>query len=467
MTRHFRSSWDMYDRHLYPGGACRLHTLRCELGDAVFWDAVRAYLQRYNGKVVETDDFRLIMEELSGRSLGRFFDQWFHTPGYPDLKVSFRHDAEKQQGIFEIEQTQVDPAKQIPVFVLHTDLGWTSAGVTYSQPIRLEQARQVFAVPMAQAPEQVRFDPFNKVLHKLSFNPGDDLLRRQLTDAPDVLGRIHAAVELAKTGRRPNIAAVTAAYAQESFWGVRCEMANGVGRGEHGRRGRRAGRHGPAANKIRWCCPKSSTLRPKSARRELRDAILARLETGGLGYYATQAAYEALGAQREAAPYDLLAAAARQPSFNGVVQAGALRGLAATRRKEAVDVLLAAARYGGASIYARPAAVAALGALGPNLEKRERERVIEALLDLLRDPAHQVALAAVHSLGAMNATEAMDTLEIFARTRVVQEAAVVERTVEKLRQADKADGSALQKQVETLTDRVRRLEDEIDQLKAG
>ena len=139
----------------------------------------------------------------------------------------------------------------------------------------------------------------------------------------------------------------------------------------------------------------------------LRDAILARLETGGLGYYATQAAYEALGAQREAAPYDLLAAAARQPSFNGVVQAGALRGLAATRRKEAVDVLLRMRRgYGGASIYARPAAVAALGALGPNLEKRERERVIEALLDLLRDPAHQVALAAVHSLGAMSATEA-------------------------------------------------------------
>ena len=111
VTRHFRSSWDMYDRHLYPGGACRLHTLRCELGDGVFWAAVRAYLQRYNGKVVETDDFRLIMEEFSGRSLGRFFDQWFHSPGYPDLKVTFRHDAEKQQGIFEIEQTPGGPGQ--------------------------------------------------------------------------------------------------------------------------------------------------------------------------------------------------------------------------------------------------------------------------------------------------------------------------------------------------------------------
>ena len=40
VNRHFRSSWDMYDRHLYPGGACRLHMLRRELGDEVFWTAV-------------------------------------------------------------------------------------------------------------------------------------------------------------------------------------------------------------------------------------------------------------------------------------------------------------------------------------------------------------------------------------------------------------------------------------------
>ena len=111
VTRHFRSSWDMYDRHLYPGGACRLHTLRCELGDEVFWAAVSDYLARYEGKVVETDDFRHVMEAHSGRSLARFFDQWFHTPGYPDLKVTFRYDADKQQGIFEVEQKQVNAAR--------------------------------------------------------------------------------------------------------------------------------------------------------------------------------------------------------------------------------------------------------------------------------------------------------------------------------------------------------------------
>ena len=98
----------MYDRHLYPGGACRLHTLCCELGDDSFWQGVRAYLARYRGEVVETDDFRRVLEEVSGRSLGRFFDQWFYSPGYPAIKVRFKHDAARGEGRFTIEQTQAD-----------------------------------------------------------------------------------------------------------------------------------------------------------------------------------------------------------------------------------------------------------------------------------------------------------------------------------------------------------------------
>ena len=72
VNRHFRSSWDMYDRHLYPGGACRLHMLRRELGDEVFWAAVQDYLKRFDGKVVETDDFRLVMEAAFGPEPGPF-----------------------------------------------------------------------------------------------------------------------------------------------------------------------------------------------------------------------------------------------------------------------------------------------------------------------------------------------------------------------------------------------------------
>ncbi|MCA8912015.1 MAG: M1 family metallopeptidase, partial [Planctomycetes bacterium] len=75
-TRVFDHSWSMYDRHLYPGGAVRLHMLRRELGDDAFWAGVRDYVKTYGGKTVETDDFRKMMEKHSGKSLVKWFDQW-------------------------------------------------------------------------------------------------------------------------------------------------------------------------------------------------------------------------------------------------------------------------------------------------------------------------------------------------------------------------------------------------------
>ncbi|MBW7886003.1 MAG: hypothetical protein H3C34_25915 [Caldilineaceae bacterium] len=463
VTRHYQSSWDLYDRHLYPGGACRLHTLRQELGDETFWSALRDYLARYAGKVVETDDFRLEMEEYSGRSLGRFFDQWFHSPGYPNLAIKFTYEEEEGQGVFEVEQRQADNDKGIPAFVLNTDISWYIDGQASTQPVRIEQARQLFVFTMPRRPDMIVFDPLCKVLHKLSFNPGDDLLRRQLSAGSTVLARIHAAQELARSGRQANLKAVVAAYRTEAFWGVRVEMATALGKANH--EVAVAGLAGIIVDE-RHPLVMPAVFRAASNYRDLRlrEAIEARLEQG-LPYAATQAAYEALGAQRDQAPLQLLAEAARRPSFNGVAQIGAVRGLAATRREEALPILLELVRPGGSTIYVRPAAVSALAELAKALERRGRAQAIEALVDLLRDPAYQVALAAVRGLGAMEATEAIAALEMFARGRARQESVVALRVADELRRGKRPDAS-LQNQVEELRERVRKLQDDVDRLRA-
>ena len=224
VTRTFTSSWQMYDRHLYPGGACRLHTLRHEIGDALFWQAVTEYLQTFRDQVVETHDFQRMLEKHAGRSLQKLFDQWVYTPSYPQLKVTFSFDAERHVGSFTIEQKQVDEKAQIPAFELNTEIAWTIGGEDFNQKIALTAARHTFQVAMSQDPEQVRFDPCWKVLHSLDFDPGATKLKEQLSKAKDVPGRIHAAEQLAKTGKRADLRAVQAAYGGETFWGVRCEM---------------------------------------------------------------------------------------------------------------------------------------------------------------------------------------------------------------------------------------------------
>jgi aminopeptidase N len=464
VTRRFKSSWQMYDRHLYPGGACRLHTLRNELGDDIFWPAVGDYLRRNAGKVVETDDFRHVLEEHSGRSLGKFFDQWFHSPGYPDLKISFKYEAKQQRGVFEIEQKQVDKEKGIPAFNVATELGWTINGEERRLPIKITEAKHTFMVSMAAEPEQVRFDPDNKVLAKLSFNPGDPMLRRQLSEAKDVIGRVLAAHELAKTGKRANVEAIVDAYENESFWGVKEQFLKTLA--EADTEAAIAGLESLIKKEEEpLVLPTVFRCAGKFRDPGLRDAIALRLG-GNLAPVAQQAAYEAMGAQRNDALWDVLVQGSQEVGYNGISQSGAFKGLGATRREEAVDLLLEQIDYGIHSNRVRPAIVSALADIGQGLERMKREQVVETLSDLLRDPWRDVRWQAASGLRKMNAPQAIPTLEAFRRSVSQQEQVYIEQLIESLRNADKIDGSAMKKQVEDLRDKVRKLEDQLQKVEA-
>jgi aminopeptidase N len=463
ITRRFRSSWDLYDAHLYEGGACRLHMLNHELGTAVFWDAVRDYLKRYEHQVVETDDFRHVLEEHSGKSLGKFFDQWFRTAGFPDLKVEFVYDEVRHEATFTVEQKQVDHDQGKLPFTFTTDVGWVIAGELQTRTVTIEQAHQVVVVPMPEKPEMVRFDPFHKVLHRLDLVVGDRLLRTQLTQAKDVIGRIEAADALAKSAKHANLNAIVDAFIQEEFWGARCEFAEILGNANHATAIEGLAQLIAVEEEPRVLI---SLLRAAGAYRDqtLSLAIQARLQTG-LNPIAAQSAYIALGKQREGAPYERLVTVAHG-ARDWRIQSGAFLGLAETRRRDAVPLLRRYAAYGGSPNRARASAVTALGKLGKNLEKDERLAVAEQLVDLLRDPWRAVQWAAARALGDMHATEAMPALEAFAASLSIQDQAMIERILEGLRKEDKTEGSAVQKQVETLRDKVRTLEQQLQALVA-
>lgn len=464
ITRRFQSSWDLYDAHLYEGGACRLHTLRRELGDEIFWTAVRDYLQRYLHKVVETDDFRRVLEEHSGRSLGKFFDQWFRTAGFPDLKVSFEYDASRLEGIFTIEQKQVNKEKGTPAFEFTTDVSWMIGSHEERRTIQVHSERQVVAVHMSAKPDQVRFDPDHKVLHRLEFNPGDPMLRTQLLSAPDVIGRIEAANALAKTSKHVNIQCIVDAFLQEPFWGVRCEFATALGNADHATAIEGLAQLIPTENDPRVLV---RLLRAAANYRStaINEAIQARLQTT-LGPVSLQAAYIALGNQRDQAPFELLVDASAQPTREGRAQAGAFQALGATRKPEAIPLLHAYAAYGGSPNQARPAAARALAVAGKNLERPLRAPIVEKLVDLLRDPWPSVQLAAARGLGDLKEPSAIAALEAFSRSLSQQDQAIINRIIEDIRSQDKVDGSAQQKQVDELREKVRSLEHQLQTLLA-
>lgn len=62
----------------YSKGALFLAQLRKDIGDAAFWEGVRAYTQAHAGGTVTSRDLQSAMEQASGRDLGPLFAEWVY-----------------------------------------------------------------------------------------------------------------------------------------------------------------------------------------------------------------------------------------------------------------------------------------------------------------------------------------------------------------------------------------------------
>ncbi len=141
----------------YSKGPWVLHMLRMGLGDEVFFAGTRGYLDRMRFGQAETGDFRRALEEASGRSLERFFEQWCMRPGIARLDVGFTWDESSMS--VEVVQTQridaINPAYHflLPIYVQFADGSGRYVYVNVEGPM----ARQAFR--LGRAPVDVRIDP--------------------------------------------------------------------------------------------------------------------------------------------------------------------------------------------------------------------------------------------------------------------------------------------------------------------
>jgi len=74
---------DLFDSSVYQRGAFVLVALRDEVGDDLFFETMRTYVDRYTNGNVTTDDFIAVAEEISGNDLTRLFDVWLFGEQLP------------------------------------------------------------------------------------------------------------------------------------------------------------------------------------------------------------------------------------------------------------------------------------------------------------------------------------------------------------------------------------------------
>ena len=71
-------AWAVYDR-----GAAALHALRVLVGEEDFFAGVNEWLARYEDGAATTEEFIDVYEDVSGRDLDAFFEEWIGEPGRP------------------------------------------------------------------------------------------------------------------------------------------------------------------------------------------------------------------------------------------------------------------------------------------------------------------------------------------------------------------------------------------------
>ncbi len=103
------------NQFVYQKGGWTLHMLRYHMGTERFWDGIREYYRRYQNQNASTDDFRSVMEGVSGQDLRWFFDQWLTRSGVPALTGTWRYEAGAKQVVIELAQSQGAEPYRLPL----------------------------------------------------------------------------------------------------------------------------------------------------------------------------------------------------------------------------------------------------------------------------------------------------------------------------------------------------------------
>jgi aminopeptidase N len=145
----------------YNKGMALLHMIRFELeDDAVFFLALRNFIDRYANDVATGMDFKEVLEETSGMNFTDFFNQWYFGAGYPIYHVTWNQEGET----LTLHSSQSTSSTLTPLFKMSMEFR-----ILYSQGdtlVRVFQGanEETFQFVIPHVVTGIEVDPRNQVL---------------------------------------------------------------------------------------------------------------------------------------------------------------------------------------------------------------------------------------------------------------------------------------------------------------
>lgn len=147
----------------YKKGASIIHMLRYEINnDDTFFNILKLYLSRYGHSTATGENFKSVVNEVTGQDYSWFFNQWYYGYGFPTFTV--RYGFTENKPWVTISQT---PSEQLtPFFKTSMDLKLTHYdNSTSTQRIFITQNPQTFSFDLPKI-KSIQIDPKGWLLYQ-------------------------------------------------------------------------------------------------------------------------------------------------------------------------------------------------------------------------------------------------------------------------------------------------------------
>ncbi len=112
---YYADKEDIFDRVSYQKGGSVLLMLENLIGEDAFFQSLNTYLTRYRYGNGNASELQQAFEDVTGKDLSWFFNQWFYNGGYPELDISYGYNEQYHKALVYVKQKQTTRLFKLPV----------------------------------------------------------------------------------------------------------------------------------------------------------------------------------------------------------------------------------------------------------------------------------------------------------------------------------------------------------------
>jgi aminopeptidase N len=214
---------DVFDAVTYQKGGTILNMLRTYLGRDAFYKGLQLYLKTNAYKNGEAHQLRLAMEEVSGKDLNWFFNQWYFGAGHPVINISYKWDAATKTETVYLKQNQSGQT-----FILPMAIDVYQGGKKVRHSYWMRSAVDSVSYQLDGKPDLVNVDGDKKTLWAKTDTKTLDELVFQYFNAPLYLDRNEAVTASLAKQTDKGAQKVLIAALKDKYFGIQLKAINGL-----------------------------------------------------------------------------------------------------------------------------------------------------------------------------------------------------------------------------------------------